>query len=152
VHRAVVEPETSAVMAQYHLFPSDPELPDGFKYRGNFLTVEKEKKFQGFTGKRRVVSFGWRYDFNGGGLEKTTPIPEFLLPLRSRAAAFAALEPNALKQVLVTEYSPGAPIGWHKDRPVFGDVIGISLGRILAAGKARRRAAVYLPAARFFAI
>jgi alkylated DNA repair dioxygenase AlkB len=29
---------------------------------------------------------------------------------------------------MVTEYSPGAPIGWHRDAPQFGTVIGISLG------------------------
>ena len=28
---------------------------------------------------------------------------------------------------MVTEYAPGAAIGWHKDRSVFGDVLGVSL-------------------------
>jgi alkylated DNA repair dioxygenase AlkB len=54
-------------------------------------------------------------------------MPDFLLPLRERAAAFAGLQPSELQQVLLTEYQPGAPIGWHKDRSVFGDVVGISL-------------------------
>jgi alkylated DNA repair dioxygenase AlkB len=87
----------------------------------------KEFEFQGFLGKRRIVSFGWRYDFNGGGLKKTDDIPEFLFPVREQAAAFAGLPPERLQQVLLTEYKPGVQIGWHKDRSVFGDVVGISL-------------------------
>jgi alkylated DNA repair dioxygenase AlkB len=75
---------------------------------------------------RLTFSFEWRYDFNGGGLTKTDDIPDFLLPLRERAAAFAGLQPTDPQQVLLTEYQPGAPIGWHKDRSVFGDVVGVS--------------------------
>jgi len=87
----------------------------------------KEFEFHGFLGKRRVVSFGYRYDFNGGGLKAADPIPEFLKPLRERAAAFAELKPDHLQHALVTEYRPGAAIGWHRDRPHYGDVIGVSL-------------------------
>jgi alkylated DNA repair dioxygenase AlkB len=87
----------------------------------------REFEFYGFIGKRRVVSFGWRYEFNGGGLTKTDDIPQFLNIFRARAESFASIAPGALQQVLITEYGPGAAIGWHKDRPVFGDVIGISL-------------------------
>jgi alkylated DNA repair dioxygenase AlkB len=74
-----------------------------------------------------VVSFGCRYDFNGGGLSKTDDMPAFLLAVRQKAAAFAGIPPSDLQQVLVTEYRRGAAIGWHKDRSVFGDVLGISL-------------------------
>jgi alkylated DNA repair dioxygenase AlkB len=88
----------------------------------------REFEFHGYLGKRRVVSFGWHYDFSGGGaLRKADDIPEFLLPLRERAAKFAKLEPEALQHVLVTEYAPGAGIGWHRDKAVFGQVVGISL-------------------------
>ena len=87
----------------------------------------KEFEFHGFLGRRRTVSFGWRYDFNGGGLGRTDPIPEFLLPLRAEAARFAGLASDALEHCLVIEYREGAGIGWHRDRPVFGDVIGVSL-------------------------
>ena len=87
----------------------------------------KEFAFHGFLGKRRVVSFGLRYDFNGGGLTEAEPMPPFLLPLRERAAAFAGLAPDRLQHVLITEYRPGAAIGWHRDRANFGDVIGVSL-------------------------
>jgi alkylated DNA repair dioxygenase AlkB len=117
------------------------DLPEGFRYRPDLISRADEQRlvaalehlpfkpfeFQGFLGKRRIVSFGWRYDFNGGGLQKTADMPEFLLPVREAAAAFAGLEPGQLQHVLLTEYEPGASIGWHKDRAVFGDVIGISL-------------------------
>ena len=118
-----------------------PTLPDGMLYTPELITAAAEEalvdrfaelpfrafEFQGFLGKRRVVSFGWRYDFNLMKVEATEDMPDFLLPLRERAAAFAGLAPAALQHVLLTEYGPGAGIGWHKDRSVFGEVVGISL-------------------------
>jgi DNA oxidative demethylase len=85
-------------------------------------------RFQGWTGKRCTRSFGWHYDFEDGGFAQAEPIPPELLPLRERAARFAGLAPDELVQVLLTRYDPGAGIGWHRDRPVFDRVIGISLG------------------------
>jgi alkylated DNA repair dioxygenase AlkB len=131
----------STGQASLDLFDSQDDLPSGFRYASDLISVQeegglvdrlsslpfKEFEFQGFLGKRRVVSFGWRYDFNGGGFQKIEPMPEFLLPLRDRAAEFAGLEPQALEHALLTEYRPGAAIGWHKDRPVFDDVVGVSL-------------------------
>lgn len=128
-------------MQQADLFEIASEYPAGFRYAPEFISRAEERRlvehlqqldfrpfdFHGFLGKRRVVSFGWRYDFNGGGLTKTDDMPDFLLPLRERAAGLAGLQPSDLHQVLLTEYQPGAPIGWHKDRSVFGDVVGISL-------------------------
>jgi alkylated DNA repair dioxygenase AlkB len=87
----------------------------------------REFEFRGLTGKRRVFSFGWRYDFNGGGLSKAEDMPEFLSSIRARAESFAEIALGSLHQVLITEYTPGAAIGWHKDHLVFGDVVGISL-------------------------
>ena len=87
----------------------------------------KEFEFHGFLGKRRVVSFGHRYDFNSGALKHAEPMPDFLLPLRERAAAFAGLAPDRLQHALVTEYQQGVSIGWHRDRPHYDDVIGVSL-------------------------
>ncbi len=127
--------------SQPDLFRQEDGLPEGFKYRPELLTPADERElvgqlqhlafaefqFHGFLGKRRVVSFGWRYDFNQGGLKQTDDIPAFLLPLRARAASFAQLQASELQQVLVTEYRPGAAIGWHRDKSVFGEVIGISL-------------------------
>jgi alkylated DNA repair dioxygenase AlkB len=126
---------------QDDLFGVPSALPEGMRYAPDVIAPDEEHalaaeiarlpfrefEFHGFLGRRRTVSFGWRYDFNGGGLQQADDIPEFLLPVRERAAAFARLDPAALVHALVIEYSPGAGIGWHRDRPAFDDVIGISL-------------------------
>jgi alkylated DNA repair dioxygenase AlkB len=85
-------------------------------------------RFQGWTGKRQTASFGWHYDFDDASFGETVPIPDWLLDLRAAAAAFAGLDAQLLVQVLVTRYDPGAGIGWHRDRPVFEHVVGVSLG------------------------
>ena len=128
-------------------------LPDGFRYQPDLISAEEERalledfraldfrpfEFHGFLGKRRVVSFGWRYDFNGGGLTPSAPLPPFLLSLRATAAAFADLPAEEFAQALVTEYGPGAAIGWHRDRSVFGEVIGVSLLSACAFRLRRKR-------------
>lgn len=127
--------------AQTDLFGAEPALPAGFRYQANLITPAaeaallervrdlpfREFEFQGYTGRRRVVSFGWRYDFNEQRLHRTDDMPPFLLAVRDLAAAFAEVPAQSLQQVLVTEYDAGAGIGWHRDRAVFGDVVGISL-------------------------
>jgi len=129
------------MQGQLNFFESRPGLPVGFKYERDMLTPEAESllleeirglpfrdfEFHGYTGRRRVVSFGWRYDFNERVLHKADDIPAFLLPLRDDAARFAGLEADVLRHVLVTEYSEGAPIGWHRDKAEFGEVVGVSL-------------------------
>jgi alkylated DNA repair dioxygenase AlkB len=122
------------------LFPPGG-LPEGFRYQDEVLSPDqestlvekfaplpfKEFEFRGFLGKRRTVSYGWRYDFNVRELREAEEIPTFLLDLRQKAANFAGLPDRQLQHVLITEYSPGSAIGWHRDRDEFGDVIGISL-------------------------
>lgn len=114
---------------------------EGFSYRPQLLDQAEEEtllghlrnlpfrefEFHGYTGKRRVVSFGWKYDFSGQKLREADEVPQFLQPLRTRAAAFAQRDPEAFEQILVTEYKPGAGIGWHRDKGVFGEVVGVSL-------------------------
>jgi alkylated DNA repair dioxygenase AlkB len=126
---------------QLSLLGSAPSLPEGLKYRSDLLPPDGERElverfaelpfkpfeFQGYLGKRRVVSFGWQYDFNTMEIRRVEDMPAFLLPLRDSAAAFAGLASSDLQLVLLTEYAPGAGIGWHKDRSVFADVVGISL-------------------------
>jgi len=118
-----------------------PDLPEGFLYRPDFLSPEEEQaiaaelarlpfepfQFRGYEARRRVHSFGYRYDFNKGRLEDAEPIPAWLQPVRARAEAFAGLAPGGLQQLLINEYLPGAPIGWHRDRPQFEKVVGISV-------------------------
>jgi alkylated DNA repair dioxygenase AlkB len=116
-------------------------LPDGFRYQPALITPARERElveqirelpfkefeFHGYTGKRRVVSFGWRYDFGSRELNKANDMPDFLRALRVPAAAFASLDPEALQHVLVTEYTAGSAIGWHRDKDVFNEIVGISL-------------------------
>jgi alkylated DNA repair protein (DNA oxidative demethylase) len=96
-------------------------------------------KFQGWTGKRLTTSFGWAYDFETGRPVAAEPMPDWLLPIRDRAARFARLDPPLLIQALLIRYDPGAGIGWHRDRPVYEDVIGISLGEPATMRFRRRR-------------
>jgi alkylated DNA repair dioxygenase AlkB len=105
----------------------DPSAEEALVARVRELPFQ-EFEFHGYKGKRRVVSFGWKYEFSGGGqLRKADEIPDFLLALRSQAASFARVEPDAFHHVLVTEYGPGAGIGWHRDKAVFGQVVGVSM-------------------------
>lgn len=120
----------------------DPaQVPEGLLCHSDFLGRDEEQalagrisalpfrpfEFQGFLGKRETVSFGWSYRFDGSGLAPAEPIPDWLLPVRARAAAVAGLAPDSLEHALLIRYGPGAGLGWHRDRPVFDDVIGISL-------------------------
>jgi DNA oxidative demethylase len=96
-------------------------------------------RFHGWVGKRLTASFGWRYDFDNASFAPAEPIPDWLLPLREKAARFAGLDPDALVQALLIRYDPGAGIGWHRDRPVFEHVLGISLGAAATMRFRRRR-------------
>jgi alkylated DNA repair dioxygenase AlkB len=84
-------------------------------------------QMRGQVARRRTAHFGWVYGYESWRIEPGPPIPEFLLPLQAQVAALAAVEPGGLAEVLVTEYPPGAGIGWHRDAPQFGIVIGVSL-------------------------
>ena len=85
-------------------------------------------RFHGWLGKRLTVSYGWRYDFDDASFAPAEAIPEWLLPLRAKAARFVCLQRGELVQAALSRYDPGAGIGWHRDRPVFEHVVGISLG------------------------
>ena len=125
---------------QPSLFDVPPGLPGGLRYADDVVSADEADglveafadlpfqafDFHGFKGNRRVVSFGWRYDFSASAVKQADPMPEFLKPARRKAAAFAGLDPGALEHAMVTEYAPGAGIGWHRDRPEFDKVIGLS--------------------------
>ena len=126
-------------MNQAHLF-AEP-LVDGLDYRADFITPDEEAaliehlevmdlapfRFQGWTGNRKTRSFGWRFDFDDASLQPTEPIPDWLEPLRDKAAALAGVVPGDIAHALIARYDPGAGIGWHKDRSVFDRVVGVSL-------------------------
>ena len=99
--------------SQFNLFESEPSLPEGFRYQAELVSPEAERalvewfarlafrafEFQGYVGKRRVISFGWLYDFNGRELRRTEDMPACLLPLRELAAGFAGISPADLQHV-----------------------------------------------------
>jgi alkylated DNA repair dioxygenase AlkB len=123
------------------LFDCSSTAPEGFVYREDFLAADEERRLIGaiqnldlqpfryyrFTGRRRTISFGWQYEFGQKDIAPAPEIPSFLLPLRAQAGNTFAIEPSALAHLSIIEYPPGAPIGWHRDIPHFGSVIGVSL-------------------------
>ena len=129
-----------------------PVLP-GFSAADDVLSAAEEQaliaridatelhpfQFQRWTGKRLTHGFGWKYDYQSGALSRGEPIPDWLLPVRERAAAFAGIAADEIVQAMLLRYGPGAGIGWHKDRPIYEHVLGISLGTP-ATMRFRRRA------------
>lgn len=128
-------------MSLLNLFGDTETLPEGFVYKPDFLTNHEERallaaigplefhevRMHGVVARRRVIQYGWKYAFDGARLTEGPELPPFLVPLRRRAAALAGVEPEAFAEALLTEYPPGAPIGWHRDASGFGIVAGISL-------------------------
>lgn len=124
------------------LFDASAQVPDGFIYRQNFVSEGEEQelireiqkiqlepfKYYQFTGKRRTASFGWQYEFGASEITAAPEMPPFLLPLRTRAGKVFNIDPISLIQTSIIEYSTGSPIGWHRDIPYFGIVVGVSLG------------------------
>jgi alkylated DNA repair protein (DNA oxidative demethylase) len=133
-------PDDRLPLQQDDLFPA--AAPAGLSYAEDIISQAEERsliaaingtslapfRFQGWLGKRLTASFGWHYDFDRASFGPTTPMPGFLIPVRERAAAFAGVAADDLVQALLIRYDPGAGIGWHRDRPVFEHVLGISLG------------------------
>lgn len=126
---------------QQDLFGAVDDLPEGFRYQPGLITPREETElarqlgalpfqafdFHGHLANRRVVGFGLRYDYDRREVVQAPAIPDFLLPLREKVAALARRPAEAFAQVLINEYRPGAGIGWHRDKPHFEDVAGVSL-------------------------
>jgi alkylated DNA repair dioxygenase AlkB len=135
------EPQAQADLFAAAAAPPSPALPEGMVYETEFLTPGEEQalvaliermplaemRYKGYTARRRVASFGGKYDFSANRLEAAAPLPVELEPLRRKVAAWLGVEPAAFTQVLVAEYREGTPLGWHRDVPDFEDVVGVSL-------------------------
>ena len=123
------------------LFPQATDLPQGFVYYDEIIAPAEEAalleglrglvfgdvRMRGQIARRRTIHFGWTYGYESRRVEPGPPPPDFLLELRARAAALIGRPPEALAEVLATHYPPGAGIGWHRDAPAFGVVVGVSL-------------------------
>jgi alkylated DNA repair dioxygenase AlkB len=118
-----------------------PDTPGGFLYREGFLSVAEEARLLeifktlpfrpaeyeveaagiSVEAKRRIMGYGW---------DSHPELPAWMMPLRDRAAAWVGIEPATLDSALINEYSPGTAIGWHRDKPTHGHVVGVSLGAV----------------------
>ena len=136
----------SPVHEQGGLFDAAQELPQGLVYEPGFLTRDEEEaliahiaplplreaRFREYFAKRRVAHFhdgidAPRYDEGDADSFTSGPLPPFLVTLREKVAGRLGLPPAAFIHALVSEYRPGTPIGWHRDKPQYGIVVGISL-------------------------
>jgi alkylated DNA repair dioxygenase AlkB len=116
-------------------------LPEGFRYQADLLSAEEEERlaselaalpfkpfdFHGYQANRQVVAFGFRYDYGRREVLEAEPLPAFLEALRKKIAEVFGRPADAFQQVLINDYRPGAGIGWHRDKPQFDDVVGVSL-------------------------
>lgn len=115
--------------------------PEGLHYSAEFITRREESELisifetldfravemRGYTAKRTTIHFGWNYGYDSWRIDPAEAIPEYLEPLRARAAEACAIDAADFVEALLTCYPAGAGIGWHRDAPMFGDVVaGIS--------------------------
>ena len=128
--------------AQLALFADPSPDPAGLRYQGEFISREDERaliarfaelplapfQFGAFEGKRRVASFGVRYDFSDQRLHLADALPGWIAPFVRRVEAFGGAPAGSVAHVLFTEYQQGVGIGWHRDKAAFDLVFGLSLG------------------------
>jgi len=131
---------TQSPAIECDLFDIEPSFPDGFSCWPDAVSRSEENdwvrqleslpfkpfEFHGYLGKRKIVSFGWRYDYAGRALRASDPLPAFLELMRQHAATVAGVDAQSLQQALVTEYDADVTIGWHRDKPMFEDVVALS--------------------------
>jgi alkylated DNA repair dioxygenase AlkB len=142
------------MLNQSDLFVLTP-FPDGLSYRQDFITPDEEAdllaaipalplqeaQYKEWTAKRRIVSYGGRYDFSRNQLLQAGPVPQFLHSLRERIGRWSDISPTRFSHAMIAEYRPGTQLGWHRDVPNFDCIVGVSL-----SGPARMRFRPYPPA------
>jgi alkylated DNA repair dioxygenase AlkB len=126
---------------QYGLFEEAEPLVPGLSLWPDAVTEEQEAdlaahvdaaplepfRFGQWQGKRLTANYGSGYDYQRGAVTNAPAFPAWLAELRDQLAAIAGITPSAAVQALLIRYDPGAGIGWHRDRPQYGDVLGLSL-------------------------
>ena len=129
------------IQKNYNFFENSSPSPEGLRYASEFVSPASEQEliahiaalplqpfqFGQYEGKRRVKSFGFQYDYSLRRLQDADPIPDWLGSVIARVEAFGGPS-TRIGQVLVTEYDKGVGIGWHRDKPHFDRVFGLSLG------------------------
>jgi alkylated DNA repair dioxygenase AlkB len=147
-----------------HAFPSVPSAqlsfdlsaaPDGFLYLPDFIDGNEEAALlaaargvdykpvimHGQAAKRTVAHFGVTYGYSSWSLDEAAPLPDWVQPILPGVAAVMNTQPDAIGQLLVSHYPPGARIGWHRDAPMFGPTVaGLSLGGTCTFKLRRERA------------
>jgi len=132
---------TAGLTAQLPLFADASPAPGGLRYAAEFISSATERdliervaalplqpfQFGQYQGKRRVASFGFRYDYTLHRLQEADPIPPWIAPLIERIEGFGG-PGTKIAQVLCTEYDTGVGIGWHRDKAHFDRIFGLSLG------------------------
>ena len=140
VKRASAKKYTSNPISSMGDLFGEPELPAGFRYIPDVISTADEKslvqrfeklplkpfEFHGHQGNRRIYTFGHRYVFAGQEPRADASIPDYLLPLTDVASQISGVPAEAFEQLMVTEYAPGAGIGWHRDRPSYEDIVAVS--------------------------
>jgi alkylated DNA repair dioxygenase AlkB len=129
-------------MSQASLFDTDDTaFPPGMRFAPDWLGADeeaalleaigaldlREAQYKQYTARRRVASFGGKFDYDNNRLLPAPPIPPAFEPLRERVARWLGVAPDLFSQMLVAEYAPGTPLGWHRDVPDFESIVGISL-------------------------
>jgi alkylated DNA repair dioxygenase AlkB len=140
-------------VSQLALFDDQSVAPAGLRYAPEFVSAASEQQliadiaalplqpfqFGAFQGHRRVKSFGFRYDYTLQKLQPSEPIPEWLEAITRAVEGFGELPQGSVRQVLCTDYDVGVGIGWHRDKPQFDKVFGLSLGSACKLRFRRRR-------------
>ena len=131
----------AGLAVQLSLFADKSPAPEGLRYAAEFISPATERdliervaalplqpfQFGQYEGKRRVASFGFRYNYTLRRLQEAAPIPPWLVPMIERVEGFGGPD-TKIAQVLFTEYDTGVGIGWHRDKPHFDRIFGLSLG------------------------
>jgi alkylated DNA repair dioxygenase AlkB len=133
--------EDAGLTEQLALFSQKTASPEGLQYAAEFVSPAIERQlighvsalslqpfqFGAYEGKRRVASFGFSYDYTLRRLQEAEPMPASLAPLIGMVEAYGGPS-TQIRQVLCTEYDTGVGIGWHRDKPHFDRIFGLSLG------------------------
>jgi alkylated DNA repair dioxygenase AlkB len=128
--------------SQAPLFDIQASLPNGLVYRPDFITEAEEEDLlriietlpmehpitDTYVARRRIIHFGWGFDFEKNHIMPGPPLPDFLVPIARRIEKWMGFPRGDVVEALINEYPPGYGLGWHRDNEGFEHIIGISLG------------------------